>query len=72
MSLIGITAGSAAINKPIMCNGANLAFQKKVFIEIGGIIMKIQIMQAVMTCLLWKVFIENIEREFIFLKIKMQ
>lgn len=31
LSLMGSTAGSAAINKPIMCNGANLAFEKTVF-----------------------------------------
>lgn len=36
LSLIGITAGSAAINKPLMCNGANLAFEKNAFIETGG------------------------------------
>jgi cellulose synthase/poly-beta-1,6-N-acetylglucosamine synthase-like glycosyltransferase len=36
LSLIGMTAGSAAISMPIMCNGANLAFERKVFIEIGG------------------------------------
>ncbi len=32
-SLTASTAGSAAINKPIMCNGANLAFEKKVYFE---------------------------------------
>jgi cellulose synthase/poly-beta-1,6-N-acetylglucosamine synthase-like glycosyltransferase len=36
LSLIGTTAGSAAINKPIMCNGANLAFEKKAFNESDG------------------------------------
>jgi len=33
LSLIGTTAGSAAINKPIMCNAANLTFEKKIFSE---------------------------------------
>lgn len=29
-------AGLIAINKPIICSGANLAYRKKVFIEVGG------------------------------------
>ncbi len=29
-------AGLIGINKPIICNGANLAFRKKVFYEVGG------------------------------------
>ena len=36
LSLIGTTAGSAAVKMPIMCNGANLAFQKQAFIETSG------------------------------------
>ncbi len=31
MSLIGVTAGSAKIGRPVMCNGANLAFRKEMF-----------------------------------------
>ncbi|MBN2662266.1 MAG: glycosyltransferase [Bacteroidales bacterium] len=31
LSLIGTTAGSAGINKPIMCNGANLTFEKNIY-----------------------------------------
>lgn len=33
-SLLGSTAGSATIGYPVMCNGANLAFHKKIFPEI--------------------------------------
>jgi len=36
MSLSGATAGSAAIGRPIMCNGANLAFRKDLFEKTGG------------------------------------
>lgn len=36
MSLSGTTAGAAAIGMPIMCNGANLAFQKEYFEKVGG------------------------------------
>ncbi len=32
-SLIGSTIGAAGINSPIMCNGANLSFQKSVYQE---------------------------------------
>ncbi|MBI9034475.1 MAG: glycosyltransferase [Bacteroidales bacterium] len=35
-SLIGSGAGAIGLNKPIMCNGANLAYEKKAFIETGG------------------------------------
>ena len=36
MSLQGVTIGSFGIGKPFMCNGANLAYTKKFFAEIGG------------------------------------
>jgi cellulose synthase/poly-beta-1,6-N-acetylglucosamine synthase-like glycosyltransferase len=36
LSLIGITAGAISIGRPIMCNGANLAYEKKSFHEVGG------------------------------------
>jgi len=35
-SLIGSTAGAIGINKPIMCNGANLAYSKQAFYDVGG------------------------------------
>lgn len=35
-SLIISSAGAVSINKPIMANGANLAYRKKDFIEVGG------------------------------------
>ncbi len=36
LSLIAITGGAIRINKPIMCNGANLAYEKEAFFEAGG------------------------------------
>lgn len=35
-SLIGSGAATAALGLPTMCNGANLAFRKKVFLEVKG------------------------------------
>lgn len=36
LSLIAITAGAIRIGKPIMCNGANLAYERSAFEEVGG------------------------------------
>ena len=36
IALTAITAGYAEINKPFMCNGANLAFTKKAYEKAGG------------------------------------
>ena len=36
MSLQGVTIGSFGIRKPFMCNGANFAYTKNFFNEIGG------------------------------------
>ena len=36
LSLIAVTGGAVRINKPIMCNGANLAYEKKAFYEAGA------------------------------------
>ncbi|MBN2175577.1 MAG: glycosyltransferase [Bacteroidales bacterium] len=36
LSLIAITGGAISIGKPIMSNGANLAYEKKAFIEVNG------------------------------------
>ena len=36
LSLQGTTIGSFGIGKPFMCNGANFAYSKKLFNEIGG------------------------------------
>ncbi len=36
LSLVGSTAASVGLGHPIMCNGANLAFRKDVFVEVGG------------------------------------
>lgn len=36
MTMQGITAASAALHLGNMCNGANLAFDKKTFYEVGG------------------------------------
>jgi len=34
--LIGIGAGAMANGKPVMCNGANLAYTKKIFNDVNG------------------------------------
>ncbi len=36
MGLIGIGAGSISNHQPMMCNGANLAYSKKIFLEVNG------------------------------------
>ena len=36
MALLGITAGSANLGKPLLCNGANLAYTKSAFIRFNG------------------------------------
>ncbi|MFM7017237.1 glycosyltransferase family 2 protein [Flavobacterium sp.] len=36
MSLQGTTIGSFGLDKPFMCNGANFAYTKQLFLEIGG------------------------------------
>jgi len=36
LSLIAITGGAIQIGNPIMCNGANLAYEKKAYLEAGG------------------------------------
>ena len=36
LSLIAITAGAIRIGKPIMCNGANLAYEKEAWLSAGG------------------------------------
>lgn len=35
-ALTGTTAAFIVINKPVMCNGANLAYRKAVFMEVNG------------------------------------
>ncbi|WP_080240024.1 glycosyltransferase [Spirosoma rigui] len=35
-SLIGSGACTMALGKPTMCNGANLCYEKRVFVEVGG------------------------------------
>lgn len=36
INLQGVTMGSFGWNIPMLCNGANLAFEKKIFEEVGG------------------------------------
>ncbi len=36
LSLMGVTGGAAGIGRPIMANGANMAFRKKTFVELDG------------------------------------
>lgn len=35
-SLIGSSGAAAALGKPVMCNGANLAYRRSVFMEVNG------------------------------------
>lgn len=35
-SLVGTTAATSAFNRPVMCNGANLAFRKEIFESVSG------------------------------------
>lgn len=37
-SLIASSAGATGIHRPIMCNGANLAFEKSIFFEINNVL----------------------------------
>ncbi|MCX6249374.1 MAG: glycosyltransferase [Bacteroidetes bacterium] len=36
IGLMGVTAGSCGAGYPIMCNGANLAFEKSAFVQVNG------------------------------------
>ncbi|MFI5134248.1 MAG: glycosyltransferase [Chitinophagales bacterium] len=36
LGLLGITGATLRLNFPTMCNGANLAFEKKIFYEVNG------------------------------------
>jgi len=36
LSLIGVTAGAVKAGRPIMCNGANLAYTREAFMAVGG------------------------------------
>ena len=36
LSLIAMTAGAIKTGHPIMCNGANLAYEKQAFFDVGG------------------------------------
>ena len=38
LSLIGTTIGSFGINKPFMCNGANLCYSKQLFFDLNGFV----------------------------------
>ncbi len=36
LGLVGVGAGCIGIGKPILCNGANLAYRRDIFYEVGG------------------------------------
>jgi cellulose synthase/poly-beta-1,6-N-acetylglucosamine synthase-like glycosyltransferase len=36
LGLMGTTAGTAALGKPVMANGANLAYRRNAFVDVGG------------------------------------
>ena len=36
MGLMAVTEGSCALHRPLMCNGANIAYSRKAFDQVGG------------------------------------
>lgn len=36
LGVMGLTAGFASLGRPVMCNGANLLYEKEAFLEVGG------------------------------------
>lgn len=36
MGIMGVTAGSAALGRPLMCNGASMAYRKEAYLATGG------------------------------------
>ena len=56
LSLQGVTIGAFGLNKPIMCNGANLCYSKEIFNEVHGFKGNINIASGDDTFLLQKIF----------------
>ncbi|MBE0648378.1 MAG: glycosyltransferase [Bacteroidales bacterium] len=54
LGIMGLTAGFASIGRPIMCNGANLCYEKQAFIELGGFDGNEQFASGDDQFLLWK------------------
>ncbi len=54
LGIMGLTAGFAAIGRPIMCNGANLCYEKRAFLEVGGFNGNEQFASGDDQFLLWK------------------
>ncbi len=55
LGIMGITAGFANIGYPVMCNGANLFYEKEVFQEVGGFEGNEQFPSGDDQFLLWKI-----------------
>jgi cellulose synthase/poly-beta-1,6-N-acetylglucosamine synthase-like glycosyltransferase len=55
MGLVGIGAGSISNQQPMMCNGANLAYSKKIFLEVNGFSENVETVSGDDTQLLFKV-----------------
>ncbi|TSA30551.1 MAG: glycosyltransferase [Bacteroidetes bacterium] len=55
LGVMGLTAGFANLGHPLMCNGANLCYEKEVFHEVGGFQGNEQYISGDDQFLLWKV-----------------
>ncbi|MBT8302968.1 MAG: glycosyltransferase [Bacteroidia bacterium] len=69
MSLAGATIGAFGINKPFLCNGANLAYKKEAFLELNGFSGSKDIASGDDIFLLEK-FVEHVPQEVQYLKSK--
>jgi cellulose synthase/poly-beta-1,6-N-acetylglucosamine synthase-like glycosyltransferase len=54
LGIMGLTAGFASLGRPIMCNGANLCYEKRAFLEVGGFTGNEQFTSGDDQFLLWK------------------
>jgi len=55
LGIMGLTAGFANIGHPVMCNGANLCYERHVFYEVGGFDGNEQFVSGDDQFLLWKI-----------------
>jgi cellulose synthase/poly-beta-1,6-N-acetylglucosamine synthase-like glycosyltransferase len=67
MGLVGIAGGAVAFRHPVLCNGANLAYRKKLFYDINGFKGNEKIVSGDDTDLLMKIAKKN-PSEILFLK----
>lgn len=55
LGVIGLTAGFAGIGRPLMCNGANLLYEKSAFLEVEGFKGNEQYVSGDDQFLMWKI-----------------